>query len=422
MRLSIISFILLIYSTTLSAQIEGYRTVSISDDIASLKVTSSSGFLYPTIIPLNGNEFIDISFDLFGDEHEDLSYSIYHCNADWRRSGLSMIEYMDGWDMLDVDIWDLSFNTHLNYTNYNIQIPNEDVSLKVSGNYVVMVYPQNSKDEPLLYACFSVAENRVGVECAATARTDKGHLGDYQQVSATINIGSYEIRNPTTDLKVYVSQNNRIDNKVQIETPLYFNNREIVYKHIQDMIFEAGNEYNRFETTSTRYMNMGVEKIQFFDPVYHATLVRDIPRKNRSYTYDETQHGRYLIRDSDNDEDSFYMANYLYVHFSLDTKGVFIPDGNIYIDGEFTENRFTENNRMVLNPKTNLYEKAILLKQGSYNYQYLYVPNNGGKPITGFIDGNKYETVNEYRVDVYHRVPGERYDRFIGWGWCLTDN
>ncbi|MEG1999419.1 MAG: hypothetical protein RR015_05330 [Bacteroidales bacterium] len=61
-----------------------------------------------------------------------------------------------------------------------------------------------------------------------------------------------------------------------------------------------------------------------------------------------------------------------------------------------------------------------MLKQGSYNYQYLFVPKGETKGKSSVIEGNKYQTSNEYRVNVYHRRPGERYDRLIGISRCLT--
>ena len=67
-------------------------------------------------------------------------------------------------------------------------------------------------------------------------------------------------------------------------------------------------------------------------------------------------------------------------------------------------------------------KKIMLLKQGSYNYQYLFVPKGESIGKASIIEGNKYETLNEYNVNVYHRVPGERYDRLIGTGKCISSN
>ena len=403
------------------AQNKPYRTASLDSRIHSLKVESGNGFMFPPIIRLTTDDVINISFDLFEEDHQDLSYSIIHCNANWQPSMLSTIEYINGFDIQEVYDWALSFNTFQDYVNYRITLPNDDIQFKVSGNYAVVVYPQNQRERPLLYACFMVSEEAVKVKCSASSRTDKGYADNFQQVSFRINHNDYNIINPSSDLKVYVMQNNRLDNMAFVSTPQYFNNNEIVYEHNSKLIFDAGNEYRRFEMVSTQYKGMGVDKLTHYDPFYHAILERDFPRKNKSYTYDQTQHGRYIVRETDFEEESDTQADYFVVHFSLDASEMLLPEGDIYIDGELSEMRFSDSNKMLRNPQSGLYEKFMLLKQGAYNYQYLFVPKGENIGKASVIEGNKYETQNEYRVNVYHRVPGERYDRLIGIGRCISD-
>lgn len=403
------------------AQNKPYRTASLDNRVHSLKVESGNGFMFPPVIRLSTDDVINISFDLFEEDYQDLSYSIIHCNANWQPSMLSSIEYIDGFDIQEVYDYALSFNTFQEYVNYRITLPNDEIQFKVSGNYAVIVYPQNQRERPILYACFMVSEEAVKVNCSANSRTDKGYSDNYQQVSFRINRNDYDIVNPAGDLKIYVMQNNRLDNMVFVSTPQYFNNKEIVYEHNSKLIFDAGNEYRRFEMVSTQYRGMGVEKLTHYDPYYHAILERDYPRKDKTYSYDETQHGRYVIRETDFEEDSDTQADYFIVHFSLDVSELLLPEGDIYIDGELSEYRFSDNNKMLRNPQNGLYEKFIRLKQGAYNYQYLFVPKGESIGKASVIEGNKYETQNEYRVNVYHRVPGERYDRLIGTGRCVSD-
>ena len=69
---------------------------------------------------------------------------------------------------------------------------------------------------------------------------------------------------------------------------------------------------------------------------------------------------------------------------------------------------------MKYNEETSSYESVQLLKQGAYNYLYLYVPDGSTKGETGPVEGNFYETENEYLILVYSRPFGERYDKLIG--------
>lgn len=77
---------------------------------------------------------------------------------------------------------------------------------------------------------------------------------------------------------------------------------------------------------------------------------------------------------------------------------------------------------MDYNAELGRYEKLIPLKQGAYNYQYLTLPKGAVTPegfstvpaSTATVEGNHYETVNEYLVLVYYRAPGDRHDRLLG--------
>ena len=156
---------------------------------------------------------------------------------------------------------------------------------------------------------------------------------------------------------------------------------------------------------------MHVESISFHNPYYHVELMTDYRRDQLSYQYDQDQDGRFFIRCSNcNDPDS--EADYYIVHFTLAMD--LIPDGNVYLNGELYNNVLDEKSKMGYNPETHQYEKSVLLKQGSYNYQYLFVPNGQTVGQTGPIEGNFFQTENEYSIYVYYCPMGARYDRLIG--------
>jgi hypothetical protein len=61
-----------------------------------------------------------------------------------------------------------------------------------------------------------------------------------------------------------------------------------------------------------------------------------------------------------------------------------------------------------------MYYVEAFLKQGYYNYQYVVVPHNTGKPDEDGFEGNWYETGNQYTILTYFRPFGARYDRLMG--------
>ncbi len=66
---------------------------------------------------------------------------------------------------------------------------------------------------------------------------------------------------------------------------------------------------------------------------------------------------------------------------------------------------------MKYNEKEGAYIASVILKQGYYNYQYVFVDDSIRTPDISFIEGNHYETENEYVVLVYHKGFGSRFDK-----------
>jgi hypothetical protein len=60
------------------------------------------------------------------------------------------------------------------------------------------------------------------------------------------------------------------------------------------------------------------------------------------------------------------------------------------------------------------YLKTLLLKQGVYNYRYLFLPSGSDRFDPDEIEGSHFETENEYLILFYHRPPGSRFDRLLG--------
>lgn len=130
-----------------------------------------------------------------------------------------------------------------------------------------------------------------------------------------------------------------------------------------------------------------------------------------NYIYDQDQDGKFFISNN-NVYDSATEADYMIVHFLF--KSEYLYDTDIYINGEFTNNSFSDEFKMRYNKEYGIYEKNILLKQGMYNYMYL-TKSPGQETISSTdTEGNFYETQNTYTIYVYHRPFGERYDRLIG--------
>lgn len=394
-----------------SQNAETYSTRPLQAEIRSLQLLPNNTWGALPILQLGSSDYLVVSFDRTNTSSpERFRYKLIHCNADWTSSGLLDIEYLDGFNDNLVDDYANSQATTVDYVNYRIQFPNENARLKLPGNYVIQVYEEDNPSDVVLTACFYVLDKQVNVSSAVTSNTDLGMNKEFQQVSLAIDPLNLQIRDPYVDIKTVVMQNRRRDNLKNDAKPTFLNSGRLIYEHNPKLIFDAGNEYRRFEFVSTKSGGMNVERFRFLNQKYVAWLHPDPNRAALSYIYDRDQDGRFLVRNYDG-ADSDVDADYVWVNFSLKTDYP-LPQP-LYLAGDFSYGNFGEEYRMKYNEMQQAYELSVLLKLGAYNY--MYMTNQKGAGSTREVEGNYYQTENEYLTLVYYRPIGQRYDSLIGY-------
>ena len=385
------------------------RNRILTPDIASLQVVAGNNWLSMPVIGLGEGVPVNIAFDDLTHEYRRYAYKVEHCNADWSTSGdLFVSDYIDGFNADNVieDV-EQSINTNMLYTHYRFQIPNERCKLTMSGNYRVTIYDAND-DKPVAECCFMVVEPRMGVKLSVDANTDKGINSRWQQVAMEVKYGGgLSVTDVQRQIHTVVMQNGRWDNAVVNAKPQFVMGDGLRWSHNAQLVFEAGNEYRKFEMLDVRHANMGVEKIDWDGEAYHAYLWPDEPRG--SYVFDEDANGAFYIRNSDNRENSS-TSEYVHVHFTLRSPRL---EGGVFVNGVWTNDQLAAPYKMQYDEGAQCYRLSLLLKQGYYSYQYMWQKPNG-QIATVPSEGSFYQTENRYQALVYYRKLGERADRLVG--------
>lgn len=400
-----LTLLFLSYSTFTMAQ----RHEILSEDIASLQVVAGDNWLTPPITMLHDGNPIIVSFDDLTHEYHRYAYRIEHCEADWTVSTeLFTSDYCNGFNEGNIiDDVEESINTNTLYTHYRLQIPNENCSIKMSGNYRLTVYDENTSKD-ILTACFMVADPKVSIKLGVSSNTDIDTNKSHQQVNMDVNFGSIKVNRFEDEIKTVIMQNGRWDNAVINPKPQYVTADGTAWNHNKELIFNAGNEYRKFETLDVTHTTMGLESVGWDGHDYHANIWTDEPRRN--YVYDEDANGAFYIRNSDNTENDI-TTEYVIVNFKLKTDEI---KNNIYINGNWTNDRFLDKYKMTYDSKEGLYTAAIRLKQGYYSYQYLTIDNNGkAYPLES--EGNFFQTENTYQALIYYKETGQRTYQLVGY-------
>ncbi|MFC2115225.1 DUF5103 domain-containing protein [Bacteroidota bacterium] len=411
--LPIAAIFLHIFLYALNGQEDFYADNIYFENIKSVQFHRTGWDLSYPIIELNSRDQLSLSFDDLTDEVKNYSYTIEHCDADWYPSGLPAEEYMSGFIQQSIQDYSLSFNTHVNYVHYKMVLPNEDVGILLSGNYVIKVFEDFDINELILVRRFSVSESLASISGNAGRPVMDPYRDDGHQVGFRVYLGSLSINDPYSEIKVSIQQNNRWNMSIRNLKPLFVRDNELEYSHQTENIFKAGNEYRYFDIKSMRYMAESVQNIDYQPPHYHVYLYPDPPRNNGRYFFREDLNGRFFIdvqegvkRDTE--------ADYVHVHFSLPFEFP-IVDGDLYVSGALNNWENNDVNRMEYNFEKKAYELELLLKQGYYNYEYVYINEDSRFPDAAYLEGSYYETENDYIVYVYLATNTSRYDRLIGY-------
>lgn len=388
------------------------------EGIHTVRLVPRGNDLSMPIIALNSGQQLELSFDDLYEEFTDMSYTIYHCNADWTPSDLMRNDYLPNLSNEYIQDFEYSLNAFIPYTHYRLNIPNQQVRLTKSGNYLLVVYRNRDKSDLVLSRRFMVYEEIVQVGASVKRATKVDKMQSHQEVDFEINHGSYPIPNPFTDLKVVLLQNQRWDNRIDNLKPQFLQNSRLIYQYDDENTFSGGAEFRFFDIKNLFSLSLNVRQITQ-DSLFTAYLKQDLSRGIDNYSFINDINGQFRVRKLDA-ANSDSEADYALVDFYLDYPQEIAS--KVYIFGELSDWKLLPEFQMYYDPSRKAYRTQLLLKQGFYNYAYAVDDYTKTGADMGFFEGNHWQTSNQYQILVYHREIGSRYDRLVGFTEINSDN
>jgi len=364
------------------------------------------------IIPLNSLERIVLRFDDLDEDVREMHYSFIHCTWDWNPSDLQLMDYQEGYNNDIIANYDFSFNTVNNYTSYQLEFPNNRINLIRSGNYIIKVYANGNEEDLILTSRFMVVEPKVSISAVIQPSSIVSEREYRQEVDIEVNLGSIQTMNPYRDIELVVMQNLRRDNIISGVKPNFIKNEQLTYNYQGDLDFDGGNEYRFFDGKSLRYRSEEVEEIRLEEDGYHIYLAPDWAKAFKQYTFENDINGKFLVKNDDM-IDPHLESDYVTVHFSFPVDAM-LGNGEMYVMGQLSNWELKKSHRMTYNPINQNYELALQLKQGYYNYSYLWKYTKKDHGSSDLTDGNHSETENDYLILIYFKDQSYFSDRLIG--------
>ena len=364
------------------------------------------------------NDPFEIQFDdLYGNE-ANYYYEIVHCNYDWKHSDLSKNEYLQGFDGIRIQEYTNSLNTLQLYSHYRIGFPNKNTRLLVSGNYIIKIL--NEDREVVFSRKLMLFEDLVSVPMQTKRARTLNTINFKQNIDFSIKSPNLLFQSPLQNVKVLLLQNGKLNEAITNIKPMYTIGNDLIYKYDSETQFWGGNEFLYFENKIIRAANNFIARVDANNGVYNTHLYTDNARINKSYTYNPDTNGNFVPLNV-NASNNGIEADYSWVFFTLSAPS-FYEKKNIYVNGMFNNYAISDDNKMEYNQEKGIYEKAIMIKQGFTNYQYVVADETKKIDYENAIDGNFSQTENNYFAIIYYRENNQRYDRIIGKGVANSED
>lgn len=403
----------LLFITSVSAQVE--NEVAPPYNIKTISFVQNNKNAIPIFHLGDG---FQLQFDdLFGNE-ADYYYEIIHCDYNWVPTNIPKTDYLQGFDNQRIQNYSNSFNTLQMYSHYRLSIPNQLTQLRISGNYVLKIL--NEDKEVVFSRKFILYEDLVTVPIQVKRARTVDNLEFKQNLEFTIKTNSINFQNPLKNVKVVLLQNGKFNTAITNVAPQYTIGNDLVYKYDTQTQFWAGNEFLFFDNKDIRSASNNVARIDSNGTLYNSYLFTNNARTNFPYSVTHDVNGDFAVRNL-NANNNEIESDYAWVYFSLSAPA-FRLNKDIYITGMFNNYALTPEYKMDYNSKNNRYEKAVLIKQGFANFEYTVSDSKGIIDSENSIDGNFYQTENDYTVLVYYRENNDRYDHVIGKGTANSLN
>ena len=384
-------------------------------EVQTVLLYADENQLKDPIIPLEDMvERLTLSFDILSGEGEVLNYTFIHCTHDWQPTDIQRIQYASGFDSDRLDDYAFSRNTLIEYVNYRLKFPKEDMMPLISGNYLLIVYGDDL-NEVYFTRRFMVVDEKAHVGASVPRYPDNLSLTDtHQQLNVRVNMSSYLTGNTQQYSYLTIRQNGRWDNAAEGLKPTYVYPDYISFEHHPQTVFEAGNQYRRFNTSNFYFQSENLAHIRQTDESFEIDIATCESRARKAYASYEDIHGEKFVYIEDEDLDNATEADYCRVNFFYKSESPLTHE-DLYIMGAINDWCFNDRNKMIYDYRLRGYTCSMLLKQGYYNFMFATVDRQTGEVFTDLTAGNHWETNNVYKLYFYYYNSIKGYDELIGY-------
>jgi hypothetical protein len=367
------------------------------------------------IITLNSSDKLLLAFDNLLGGTQNYSYSIEHCDANWNSSNLATTDYLQNYSDDRITKYSYSTTTVQKYTHYELRLPNENIAPKIAGNYILRVYEDGDVNKLILTRRMYVVSPKISISAEIVPSSDNALRQTNQKINFILDYGTLRVQNPGADIRTLIIQNARTETGILNTQPTYIRGTQLTFNDVNANDFQAGNEFRHIDTRTLKLNSERILHITRGDTANTILLLTDPDRQRDqpNYTFQYDLNGNFYILNQDG-VDPRTDADYTHLVFSLATKRS-PSEGTPYIVGQFNNYKLDDQSRMVYDATNSKFLKSLFLKQGVYDYTYVWVDKTTGKQDDIALEGSYFETENDYQFLVYYHPAGSRWEELVGY-------
>ena len=417
-RIALMIFVVCLVSTMLAQEFSlPCCDINYKPEVHTVLLYTDGTQLNDPIIPLEDmRERLTLMFDILEGNGEVLNYTFIHCSHDWQPTDLQRMQYASGFESDRIDDYAFSRNTLVDYVNYQLVFPKEDMMPIISGNYLLIVFRDNLTEDNVLFSRrFMVIDEKAHVGATVPRYPDVLALTDtHQQLNVKVSLNNYISGNTQQFSFLNIRQNGRWDNAAMGLKPTYVYPDYISFEHHPQTVFEGTNQYRRINISNVYFQSENLAHIRQTDDYYEFDITTCESRARKAYvTYEDIHGEKYIYVENDN-LDNATEAEYCRVNFFYKCEAPMTHE-DLYIMGAINDWRFDDNNRMTYDYRLHGYTCSMLIKQGYYNFMFAAVDRKTGEVMTDLTAGNHWETNNVYKLYFYYFNAVKGYDELIGY-------
>ncbi|PVX52620.1 uncharacterized protein DUF5103 [Balneicella halophila] len=405
-------FIIILNTSILNGQVLDDKLYK--EDIRSIQFSPQGYDLGYPILHSENSSSLQLTFDLMGDSQPALAYRLIHCDVNWEKSKIQSNDYLvNSFNEFYIENYELSLASQQLYTHYTAIIEKEQ--LKLSGNYIIQIFPEDNPEIPWLQLRFVYAESLVDIKGAIEKATNNLMHNTHQRIKFEVEYDKTTFPYPRTNVTALILQNYRWESQ-QTFKPLFIQNNKLKFNYIDNRgLFNGNYEFPFFDTSNILQTSHTIRTLEQDDEgVTHCYLYPNKTASN-NYFYSKDMNGNYAIQ-AENTYETNIEADYVWVHFTLISEE--LPN-KAYVVGRFNQWKADETSELIYDGELRLYHVGLFLKQGVYNYTFV-TKDSTGKQIN--LLGNYSETENDYYIFIYYKDERLQTDKLIGWKRLNSEN